>query len=285
MRPRPDRARASLAGVRGFVFDVDGTLALAARGHEGHRALPGARRLLRRLRARGIPFAAFTNGTIHPPHDVARSLRRAGLDLRDGELLTPARVAAELFRARGVRRVLALGGPGVVRPLLEAGIEVVKSPQRADDADAVLIGWYPEFSMKDLDAASHAVWAGASLYTASNAPYFATAEGRTLGVSGAIAAAIRSITGKKAIVVGKPAAAGLRIASRHMEVAPARLAVVGDDPALEVAMARAVGAVAVAVRTGLADTASLARLPARLRPHLVLRGVDELLRILPMTAR
>jgi NagD protein len=281
MRSRRRDAREFLARVRGFLFDVDGTLALADRRHEGHRALPGARELLSRLRAYGLPFAAFTNGTIHTPHEVARSLRRAGLDLRDEEMLTPASVAAELFCAKGVRRVLVLGGNGVARPLLEAGLRVVRSPQRLDDADAVLVGWYPDFSMKDLEAACHAVWAGAPLYTVSKAPFFATAGGRALGVSGAIVAAIRSITGKEAVVLGKPSAHGLRIASRHFGVNPARIAVVGDDPALEAAMARAAGAIAVAVRTGLASAGSIAKLPARQRPHLVLRSVEELLRVYP----
>lgn len=275
----------SLAAVRGFVFDVDGTLALTDRRHESHRALPGACELLSRLRAHGVAFAAFTNGTIHTPQEVALSLRRAGLDLRDEEMLTPARVAAEVFRSKGVRRVLVLGGNGVARPLVEAGLQIVHSPERADDAHAVLIGWYPEFSMKDVDAACQAVWAGASLYTVSNAPFFATAEGRTLGVSGAIAAAIRSITSKKAAVLGKPSAHGLRIASRLFGVKPAQIAVVGDDAMLEVAMARSAGALAVAVQTGLAAAGSFATLPARQRPDLVLGGMDELLRVYPWSHR
>lgn len=278
----PSRAALkSLVAVRGFVFDVDGTLALTGSDQQGHQALPGARELLTKLRAHGLPYAAFTNGTAHTPREVAASLRRAGLDLRDEELLTPASVAAEVFALRRLRRILVLGGHGVAHPLLEAGLEVVHSPQRADDADAVLVGWHPQFSMKDLESACHAVWAGAPLYAVSNAPFFATAEGRTLGVSAAIAAAIRGITRKRATVIGKPSAHGLRIAGRHLGVKPVDMAVVGDDPILEVAMAHAAGALAVAVQTGLTDAAALAALPAKLRPDLVLRTVADLIELYP----
>ncbi|MDH4189034.1 MAG: HAD hydrolase-like protein [Betaproteobacteria bacterium] len=266
-----------LAKVRGFVFDIDGTLALTDRATRGHRALPGASGLLAELRARGTRFAAYTNGTLHTPRHTAASLRGAGLDLRDEELLTPASVAADYFVAKRLRRVLVLGGEGVWGPLREAGIDVVVSPENSEGLDAVLVGWHPRFGFDDLDAACKAVWAGAKLYTVSNAPYFATTEGRSLGVSGAISAAITSVTRKRALVLGKPSTLGLRTAARLLGLKASELAVVGDDPGLEMAMARAGGALAIAVQTGLLDAKTLGALPAKQKPHLVLNGVAELL--------
>jgi NagD protein len=281
MRANVPRACKALARVRGFVFDVDGTLALTDGRNKAHRALPGAPELLARLRARGLPFVAFTNGSGQTPRDTAASLRAAGLDVRDDEAMTPASVAADYFTARAIRRVLVLGAEGVWRPLVESGLEVVRAPERADDADAVFVGWYPQFSLADLEAACHAVWAGARLYTASTAPFFATEGGRTVGVSGAIVAAIRSVTRKRATVLGKPAVYGLRAASRRFGVAPEALAVIGDDPTLEVAMARAGGAFAIAVQTGLAEAAAVAKLPPKRRPHLLVRSVADLLALYP----
>jgi NagD protein len=274
-------AHKALAAVRGFVFDIDGTIALTDASNKGHRALPGAAELLERLRTHGLPFLTFTNGSGHPPAETAASLRHAGLDVRDEEVLTPSVVAAELFVRKGYRRVLVLGTVGVSHSLVAAGIEVVHAPARADDADAVYIGWYPRFSLPDLEAACHAAWGGAALYAASIAPYFATSHGRTLGISGAIAAAITSVTKKRVTVIGKPAAHGLRTASRRLGIEPAKLAVVGDDPTLEMAMARAGGALAIAVQTGIADAAALSRLPPKQRPHFALRDVGELAAIYP----
>ena len=55
------------------------------------------------------------------------------------------------------------------------------------------------------------------------------------------------------------------------------LAVVGDDPLLEVPMAHRGKALAIAVDTGLAGPDAYDHLPDGKRPHLHVRGVDELL--------
>jgi len=53
--------------------------------------------------------------------------------------------------------------------------------------------------------------------------------------------------------------------------------VVGDDPELEVPMARQGGALAIAVGTGIGTAGAFARLPGARRPDLFLPGVSELL--------
>jgi 4-nitrophenyl phosphatase len=272
--------RACLRGVKAWVFDVDGTLALGDRRLSGYRALPGAVALIEHLDRAGIPFVAFTNATTKSPRDYAASLARIGLAIGEERMLTPISVAIEVFRQRKVRKVLVLGVEGVWRPLAEAGFEVVVSPARADDADVVLAGWHPGFELKDLEAASAALWGGAALYAVSVAPYFASAGGRALGISGAIAAGLRNITGKRATVLGKPSVQAMRCASRRLGVPATQIAVVGDDPVLEVGMALRAGAVAIGVHTGLHDAAAFASCGPRRRPHLSLAGVHELLPLL-----
>lgn len=267
---------ARLRAVRGFILDMDGTLVLGDRRNHGLRPLPGAMRFVRWLSARGLPYAIFTNGTTRTPDDYAHVLRGAGFDVPDGAVMTPVSSAVDLFRRRGYRRVMVLGGDGLAGPVQEAGIEVV-APEGEPAADAVLIGWYPEFTMATLEAACHAVWRGAAVYSASQAVFFATAQGRALGTSRAIAAMIASLTGCRVQLVGKPSWPALRAAARRLGVRPADLAVVGDDPALEVAMAHRGRALAVAVATGLAGADVFAHLPPERRPHLMVSGVDELL--------
>lgn len=269
-----------LERVRGFVFDVDGTLAMSDGRLSGYQPLPGARELLAALRERRVPYVAFTNGTAKTPRELAGALGRAGLALDEPQTLTPASVAADFFRRRRMRRVLVLGVEGVWRPLADAGLDVVVAPAHADDADAVLVGWHPGFTLADVDAACRALWRGAALYSVSTAPFFATRDGRTVGVSAAITAALRAVTGKRAMVLGKPSAQALACASGRLGVKPEQMAIVGDDPALENAMAHRGGALSVAVHTGLGSAADFARLPAHERPHLSLAGVDKLLELI-----
>jgi HAD superfamily hydrolase (TIGR01450 family) len=266
-----------LQNIRGFMFDLDGTLVLGDKHLNGYQALPGAHDMLAWLGERGIPFLTFTNGSTKTPRQLSQALAQAGFDVPPERALTPASVAVEVFGRKKYRRILVLGGEGVWQPLAEAGFEVVLSPRRADDADAVLLGWYPGFALADLEAASHAVWAGARLYTVSTAPYVASRDGRALGISGALSAALRSITGKRATVVGKPSLDALRIVGERLGLAAAQLAIVGDDPALENAMAHKGGALSIAVHTGLYGADDFNRLPKDLRPHVSLAGIDRLL--------
>jgi 4-nitrophenyl phosphatase len=108
-------------------------------------------------------------------------------------------------------------------------------------------------------------------------PFFATAQGRALGSSRAIAAAITSITGKRAQALGKPAPAALASALRRLDCKARDLVVVGDDPSLEAAMARRAGAMGIAVASGVVGREGFDSLPEAQRPQT---GVDELLALL-----
>lgn len=271
-----DRLRAA----RGFVFDLDGTLVLGDRNNQGLAALPGAVELTRWVADRGLPLAVFTNGTTKTPHELARTLRSIGFGLTDDAVLTPASSAAAVFVRRGYRRVLVLGGDGVIAPLRAVGLDVVLPSGRPQSVDAVLAGWYPAFTLPALEAACHAVWAGARLYSCSQSLFFATADGRAIGTSRAICAMIGSLTGARAQLVGKPSRAALSTAASRLGVPASALVVVGDDPDLEVPMAHRGRALAVAVSSGLGGPDSYQHLPPERRPHLHVSGVDELQSVL-----
>jgi 4-nitrophenyl phosphatase len=271
--------RERLAAAGGFVFDMDGTLVLGDRRSNGLRPLPGALEITRWVARQGRPWVVFTNGTNRTPAAYARSMRDIGFGLADEAMLTPASSAVRVLLRAGRRRVMVLGGPALAEPLRSAGLSVA-APVAGACVDAVLVGWFPEFTMPALEAACQAVWDGAELYSCSQTPFFAVAGGRALGTSLAISAMIRSLTGCGLRVVGKPSLDALRTAADRIGVPAARLAVVGDDPHLEVPMAHRGRALAVAVETGLGATASYEGLPVSRRPHLSVRGVDELLEVL-----
>jgi HAD superfamily hydrolase (TIGR01450 family) len=273
-----------LRDARGFIFDMDGTLVLGDRVNHGLAPLPGAAAMLDWVRGRGLPYVVFTNGTNRAPAHFARVLRDAGLGVPDELMMTPASSAVVMFTRRRYKRVMVLGGAGLADPLREAGIEVVPPSPASDGGgpgvvDAVFVGWFPEFTMPALEAACDAVWAGAALFSASQTPFFAAANGRALGTSRAITAMVRSLTGCRLTITGKPSLDALRAAATRLGVRPAGIAVVGDDPLLEVPMAHRGHALAIAVDTGLGDASAYDHLPPPRRPHLRLRGVDELLDI------
>ena len=268
----------ALSVVRALVFDVDGTLLLSDRALGDCELLPGAVEVLSELRQRGVPFALLTNGSAYPPAEHAAKLRRTGLPVEDQQMVTPSSVAADLMHRRGVRRALILGTEGVGQALRDAGIETTyQGMPHAAQVDAVYVGWHPKCGMPDIESACQAIWAGAKLYVASDVPFFATKQGRTIGYSFAIVGAIRRMTKAPMILTGKPSLHALRFVARKLGVAMRHVAVVGDDPLVETVMARRGGAVALGVTTGMTGLAEWARQPPARRPHHVLGSLHELL--------
>jgi 4-nitrophenyl phosphatase len=278
---RLDKKR--VAAARAIIFDMDGTLVLGSSAGSGHSPLPGAVALLATLRARGTPFQVFTNGTAKLPRQYAASLREAGLDVRDSEMMTPARAAADWFVRKKIRRVRALGSEGLRGPLKNAGLDVIGPGQQADSVEAVITGWYREFRLAHMELACRDIWAGAIVATCSNVPFFATKDGPTIGHSFAINAAIRALTGRKARVLGKPSREAMACALRRMGLSPRmarQVVVVGDDLALEMRMARNSGAMGIAMTTGLQDRADFARAPATEKPDVILDSLKPIIEAL-----
>jgi 4-nitrophenyl phosphatase len=275
--PRNDRS-AALGPIEGFMFDLDGTLVLTNSSLGSYQLLPDAADVLNELKARGVPFVVLTNGTAYPAAEQAPKLRALGLPISDDALLTPSSVAADLMPCRGVKQVLVLGTDGVGHPLREAGIQTLVTGQDgAEHAQAVYIGWHPDCRMKDIETAVKAVWNGAELYVASDVPFFATANGKTMGHSHAIAAAVRKLTRAPMILTGKPSLHALRLVARKLGVPMCRIGVVGDDPLVEMIMARRGRAIGFGVTTGISKARDWARQPRSRRPQRVLRDLKELL--------
>lgn len=281
MHSRSNSGIERLKTVRGFIFDMDGTLVLGDKQNNRLKPLPGATEMLAWLRVRNIPYTVFTNGTARSPRVYAETLREAGFELPDQGMLTPASSAASVFVRQGHRRAMILGGDALAEPLHAAGIETVRPEDYRRDKpiplDAVLIGWYRQLNFDVLENACHAVEAGARLYSSSDVIYFAAAGGRAMGTSRIISAMIKEVTQCDVNLVGKPSLDSMHCAAERMGIPAHELAVVGDDPLLEVPMAHVARACGIAVNTGLGKTGAYQDLPATSRPHLSLSGVDELL--------
>ena len=265
-----------LEGVRGFVFDIDGTL-VHRKGPEEVHAIPGAREVLDRIAASGRPFAVFTNGSHVPPDAFARQLRAAGLPVEDGQVLTPlCSVQSYLDRFRGEARVLPFATEAAHRYLREAGVELVEGVNGAP-VDAVFVAHADRVDFEQLERAARAVIAGARLLTGSYVPAYAGADGPILSRGAMITAAIAKASGARPVVVGKPSQAAVRVMRRRLGVRSEEIAMVGDDFRLDVALGRLGRSTTVLVRSGISADLDLDRVPETQRPDLTVGTVAELL--------
>jgi 4-nitrophenyl phosphatase len=265
--------------IKGYMFDLDGTLVLGDRSGKSYDVLPGAIEVLTRLRERGVPYVVLTNGSAQVPAQQAAKLRSFGLPVNDDQMFTPSSVTAGVLTRRGVKRTLVLGSPGVGHVLKESGIDITFTGEpECERVDAVYIGWHPDCGMKDIEAACNAIWNGAKLYVASDVPFFASRHGRMIGYSYAITAAVRRMTRAPAIITGKPSLYALRFVARQLGVKMEQVGVVGDDPTVEMQMARRGKATGIGVCTGTTKREQWKKQPPNKRPHHVIEGVFELLK-------
>jgi len=264
-----------LDDVRGFVFDVDGTLVHRA-GAEIH-VQPGAAEVLARIRASGRPLAIFTNGSHEAPEAFAAGLRSVGLDVADGELLTPLRSVRHYLRMQGLDGPVLLFATEEAREyLIREGMRVLDGEESLE-ADAVFVAHADVVDFAQLERAARLVLGGARLLTGSYAPAYAGANGPIFSRGAMVTAALAKATGARPVVVGKPSRAALRTVSECLGTAPRHLAVIGDDVTMDVALGRMGGARTILVGTGITGTVALDHLTERRRPDAVVAGIADLL--------
>jgi len=81
------------------------------------------------------------------------------------------------------------------------------------------------------------------------------------------------------ILTGKPSLHALRLVAKRLGIPKSKVGVVGDDPLVEMIMARQGGAVGFGVNTGISKASDWAKQPPGRRPHRVLRSLGELLAV------
>jgi ribonucleotide monophosphatase NagD (HAD superfamily) len=252
-----------LKNVRGFVFDVDGTL--AHRGPDGRaHAQPGAVEVLDRIRASGRPLAVFTNGSHVTSETMARALREDGIPVRDDEMLTPVESAITYIRRRHPNRPTLLFAHDVIRDrMVAAGI-----PEAAeDDAEVVFVA-----HVDDVD-----------LLTGSYARGYAGANGMIYSRGAMVTAGIAKVTGARPRIVGKPSRAAVEEVGTRLGLPTDQIAVIGDDAGMDIALGRMGGSRTVLVRSGISGGVDLDKLPERHRPDAVIDRVADLLDVLEAT--
>ncbi len=269
-------AELGLDAVRGFVFDVDGTL--VHRGPDGRaQPQPGALEVLERVRASGRPLVLFTNGSHVRSEAFAQGLRDDGLPIADDEMLTPTDSAISYLRRRHAGEPVLLFGTHAIRErLAEAGIEVADN----GDAGAVLVTHVDEVDLPSIERAARAVGRGAALLTGSYARGYAGANGIILSRGAMVTAAIAKGGGRRPTIVGKPSRVAVAEISRRLGLPASELAVIGDDAGMDIALGRLGGARTVLVRSGISGAVAPEALPASQRPDAVIGAVAELLTFL-----
>ena len=189
--------------IDGLLLDIDGVLAVS------WEALPGAVDALQRLRDAEVPFRLITNTTTKTRADLAATLRGAGFDVSDEEIVTAVVATAEHLRvAHPGARVFVLSDGDATADL--AGIDLTD----VDDAEVIVIGGAcDDFTYATLNRIFRRLMDGAALVGMHRNLFWKTADGWELD-GGAYLAGLEEAADVRATICGKPERSLLRCRTR-----------------------------------------------------------------------
>ena len=257
---------------QGYIFDLDGTVYL------GDELLPGAGRLLARLRELERRVAFVSNNPTRDPEMYVDKLRRLGVQASAPEVLnTVVTMTRWLASHHPDATVFPIAEEPLCRALAEAGIRMSDRPE---EIDIVVASYDRGFDYRKLQIAFDAIWfhRRARLVTTNPDRYCPFPGGRGEPDAGAIVAAIEACTGATCEVnVGKPDPLMLEAAMDLLGLDAGDCVMVGDRLYTDIRMARAAGMASALVLTGDTAPEALAAAPPGDRPTWVLDRVDRLL--------
>ena len=256
----------------GYVFDLDGTLYL------GDEPLPGAARVLARLRELGRRVVFVSNNPTRDPAMYAAKLGALGIEASAAEILNPVVTMTRWLRRHHPGATLfPIAEEPLRRALAEAGI---RTSDRAEEIDLVVASYDRGFDYRKLQIAFDAIWfhRRARLVATNPDRWCPFPGGRGEPDAGAIVAAIEACTGATCEVnAGKPGPLMLEAAMELLGLEAGDCVLVGDRLATDIAMAVAAGMPSAVVLTGDTTPELLADAPPGQRPDWVLDRIDRLL--------
>lgn len=258
-------AQANATQVDGFLIDLDGTL------YVGDRLIDGAAEFVQRLRERKIPHAYVTNITSRPRAKVLERIRRKGLEIDPGQVLTAPLATKRYLDRQGIGPCFFLTRPSLIE-------DFAGHPQTEEEAEAVVVGDMGNlYTFQHLNTAFRLILDGARFVTMSRSRFFRDEDGMSLD-AGSFVALLEHATQREAETTGKPSQEFFRSALDLIGLPAERVAMVGDDLESDVGGAQAAGLQGVLVLSG--KTESFDGDKSTVKPSRVAESVAELLDVI-----
>ena len=256
----------------GYVFDLDGTIYL------GDDLLPGAKRLILKLRELDKRAVFLSNNPTKDPQEYAEKLAGLGLETPASEIVnTVVTMTQWLLQNHPDATVFPIAEEPLKRSLREAGIRM---SERAEEIDFVIASYDRTFEYRKLQIAFDAIWyhKRARLVTTNPDRYCPFPGGRGEPDAAAIVAAIEACTGARCEAnVGKPDPIMLDTVMDILGLDAKDCIMTGDRIYTDIRMALDAGMSCAVVLTGETTPESLKNEPPENKPTYVLDRIDHLM--------
>jgi HAD superfamily hydrolase (TIGR01450 family) len=256
---------------KGYVFDLDGTIYL------GDELLPGARRLVLKLRELDRRVVFLSNNPTRDPGMYAEKLTELGVETAARDVVNPVVTMTRwLVRSHPDATVFPIAEEPLKNALREAGIKLSENPE---EIDIVVASYDRSFDYRKLKIAFDAIWfhERATLVTTNPDRYCPLPGGRGEPDAAAIVGAIEGCTGTKCEVnVGKPDPIMLETIMDLIGLDKGNCLMTGDRLYTDIRMALDAGMPSAVVLTGDAKAEDLQNSPED-APEYVLERIDHLI--------
>ena len=234
-----------LAKIRHVLLDMDGTI------YCGNKLFDTTIPFFETLSSLKITYSFLTNNSSKSMEDYVNKLFAMGIVLDKNSLYTSTLFTSEYLKRNfpAVKKLFVLGTKSMKLELCRWGFEIVTSRP-----DAVVAGYDTELTYDKLCRAAYWIAEGAFFisthpdrFCPTNLPEFMAID------CGWITEFLERITGKRALILGKPSPDMLIYALDRYSVKPEESAMAGDRYNTDMRMAMDAGAVSVHITDGASE--------------------------------
>ncbi len=256
-----------LHNIKLYLFDMDGTLYL------GQRLYAFTRSLLQTIRDSGKKYLFVTNNSSKSVEDYILKLRNMGIEASRADFVTSSQATAYyLSRHHKNDRLFVCGTQSLKKELLSSGFTVTENP---DEVDCIVMGFDTELTFCKLEIVSKLLCTRDIPYIATNGDYVCPTEFGSVPDCGSVCDMLYNVSGKRPVVIGKPATLIPELAMERMGCSPEETAIIGDRIYTDIRCGLAAGTLAVLVLSG--ETTEEILNASEIKPDIVLPDASYLL--------
>ena len=254
------------------LSDLDGVV------YEGSRAISPAPEVLGELGARGVPVGYVTNNSSRKASAIADQLLGFGVRCSPDDIIGSGQTGVALLAEQvpAGSRILVVGGDGLRDWVSRGGFEVVDSAEAKPAA--VIQGFAPDVSWRNLAEAAYAIQAGAK-WVATNSDWTLPQERGMAPGNGTLVSAVHTAVGQLPLVAGKPETPIFDLAKNHFSVkyGVGQPLFIGDRIDTDITGANKAGLASVLVLTGVSTRKEVLGQRLEGRPRYIIGSLAELL--------
>jgi len=251
-----------------LLADLDGVI------YEGTKAINGAVSAINDLQSQGIRVGYVTNNSSRKPETITEQLQGFGISSKPEDIISSGQTAVELLATKipAGSKVLVVGGDGLRARVTAGGFEIVDSSE--ENPAAVIQGFAPDVSWRDLAEASYSIQKGA-VWVATNNDWTLPQEKGVAPGNGTLVSAVHTAVGAFPLFAGKPEPAIFETALKVFNSANALF--VGDRLETDILGANRAGISSVLVLTGISSRKDVLAASVEERPTYIIDSLQELL--------